>query len=258
MWNLFRTGLLALRRQGFVGTIRRLPITLEAIRRERELRGLIKKEISVEERFTWIYTSNHWMNAESKSGGGSTLKYTRNLRAALPEIMKNFEISSVFDAPCGDFNWMSHVLAGSSIDYTGADIVKPLIEKLQSEFGGPRVRFVHMDLIRDNHPEVDLVICRDFLFHLSTADAFSVLERFLESGSRYLLTTTHAFGNGEFNRDIETGDFRLLDLFAPPFELPRDYLLAVEDFTPPDPRRLMVLWTREQIRARLIAGRVKK
>lgn len=251
MREMLRTALVALRRQGLVATIRRLPTTLEALWREQRLRDLIRKQVSIEDRFTWIHDSNHWMSRDSVSGSGSSLDYTRSLRMALPEIFKNFGIASVFDAPCGDFNWMSRVIEESSVDYTGADIVKPLTDRLQAEFGRPGVRFLHMNLITDLHPKVDLVICRDLLFHLSSEDAFSVLNRFVESESRYLLTTTHVFENGESNREIETGDFRPIDLFAPPFELPRNYLLAIEDYLPPDPRRVMLLWSSEQIKERL-------
>ena len=40
---------------------------------------------------------------------GLTLMYTKNLREQLPNILPQFEIRIMLDAPCGDFHWMSQV-----------------------------------------------------------------------------------------------------------------------------------------------------
>ena len=78
---------------------------------------------SVEERFNKIYSTNYWFDNESRSGAGSTLKSTENIRFHLPKILEKFNIKKLFDAPCGDFNWMSQVLKNIEIDYLGSDIV---------------------------------------------------------------------------------------------------------------------------------------
>lgn len=249
--NFLKTAILAIRRRGLWGTVQDLPATLQSLVRGRSLRALLRKQVSVEERFTWIYNSNHWMSNQSVSGSGSTLDYTQNLRSELPALIKKLGVTSIFDAPCGDFNWMRLVIAEAEVDYTGADIVAPMVEELQRSHGSTSVRFLHMNLIEEHHPRADLMICRDLLFHLSISDAFAVLRRFVESGSSYLLTTTHVFEHGEQNRDIETGDFRMIDLLAPPFELPRDFLGTVMDYLPPDPKRMMILWSSAQVAERL-------
>jgi hypothetical protein len=46
----------------------------------------------------------------------------------MPPLIEKFSIKSMFDAPCGDFNWMKLVLDKVKVDYVGADIVKPLID----------------------------------------------------------------------------------------------------------------------------------
>jgi len=66
----------------------------------------IFKHDSIEDRFTEIYKSNYWGSKESVSGIGSTLIYTENLRSKLPDLFQLYSIKSIFDAPCGDFNWM--------------------------------------------------------------------------------------------------------------------------------------------------------
>ncbi|MGA0133216.1 MAG: class I SAM-dependent methyltransferase [Opitutales bacterium] len=206
---------------------------------------------SIEERFTWIYENNYWQEGESASGTGSTLRYTENLRKELPGLFSRFGVQKIFDAPCGDFNWMRLVVASTGVRYQGADIVRPMIESLQTRHGSERVTFVHLDLIRGPFPRADLMVCRDCLFHLSYADARRVLENFVASGTPYLLTTTHRDDGTWVNRDIPTGGFRPMDLFAPPYSLPRDPLARVEDWVAPDPEREMCLWSREQVAAAL-------
>ena len=209
---------------------------------------------SAEERFTWIYENNYWQDGESVSGTGSTLQYTENLRRELPELFERFDIRSVFDAPCGDFNWMRLVVESTGICYAGADIVRPMVESLKARYGSERVTFTHLDLIRGPFPRADLMVCRDCLFHLSYTDARKVLENFVASGTPYLLTTTHRNDGSWGNRDIETGGFRPMDLFAAPYFLPRDPLVRIEDWVAPDPEREMCLWSREQVAAALSSG----
>ncbi len=210
---------------------------------------------SIEDRFTRIYESNHWANGESVSGDGSSLAYTRGLRAALPAMFEQFGVRRLLDAPCGDFNWMQHVLRERPLDYTGCDIVVPIVLKLQEQHGDAQRRFMHLDITQGPLPPADLWLCRDCLFHLGYDDIGRALDNFLASGIPYLLTTTHLNPAGHFiNTDIRSGDFRRIDLFAAPFEFPRDVLFAVDDWAEPDPQRQMCLWSREQVAAAVAKG----
>ena len=203
---------------------------------------------SNEDIFTWIYKNNYWSSNESFSGTGSTLKYTKNLRKELPNLFSRYSIQKIFDAPCGDFNWMRHLLPFVKIKYIGGDIVKPLIDNLNINYKSNRISFLHFDLIREIPPKVDLMICRDCLFHLSFQDTKFVLENFIKSKSTYLLTTTHKNMDSSFiNRDILTGDFRRIDLFSKPYNFPTNPLEVIEDWMLPEPERQMCLWDREQI-----------
>jgi len=82
---------------------------------------------SVEEKFDKIYSTNYWLDNESRSGTGSSLRSTENIRVHLPKILEKSNIKKLFDAPCGDFNWMSQILKSVKVDYLGSDIVKDLI-----------------------------------------------------------------------------------------------------------------------------------
>ena len=99
-----------------------------------------------EDRFTKIYETNNWSNPESRSGEGSTLTNTENLRAALPDLFKRHNVKTFLDAPCGDFNWMKHVVAETDVTYIGGDIVKPMIEAISEEYADDRTSFLHLDI----------------------------------------------------------------------------------------------------------------
>ena len=71
---------------------------------------LIFKNDNIEYKFTNIYKNNYWGSSESKSGEGSNLDFTINIRSELPKLCKNYGIKVLFDAPCGDFNWMKHII----------------------------------------------------------------------------------------------------------------------------------------------------
>jgi hypothetical protein len=198
--------------------------------------------------FSEIYKKNNYWGGgtESASGGGSTLHYTANLRQYLPQLFKDFSITSIYDAPCGDFNWMRFVIQQSDIIYYGADIVPVMIDKIQKQYGTPKVRFKIANITLDEFPKVDLWFCRDCLFHLSNRDIILALRNFLASGTPLVFTTTHLNDTAFENVDIRTGGFRRIDLFSAPYFFPREVLARIPDWVEPWPAREMCLWTREQ------------
>jgi hypothetical protein len=179
--------------------------------------------------FERIFRENTWGDAESRSGLGSSLRYTATIRAELPRLIEESGFQSMLDIPCGDFAWMR--MLALDIDYIGGDIVPQLVERDQRLFGDERRRFVRMDIVRDNLPNVDLVFCRDCLVHLSFEDAMRALGNVKRSGSNYLLTTTYV--DRQSNRDIRTGDWRTLNLRLPPFNLPPP-LRLIDERAPQD------------------------
>jgi hypothetical protein len=97
---------------------------------------------NIEEKFTWIYRNNFWDNGESISGKGSTLYATKNIRLRLPEIVIKYKINTIFDAPCGDLNWMKLLLPTLNVKYIGADIVDVLVNKLNETYSDERTKFI--------------------------------------------------------------------------------------------------------------------
>jgi len=202
------------------------PITIAERRFAEQAAAL--SELSIEERFARIYQTNLWFDAESRSGTGSNLDETAQLRASLPPLLRRLNARRLLDVPCGDFNWMSHVDL-SGIEYIGGDIVKPLIEANRERYESPARRFMKVDVIKGHLPQADVILCRDCLVHFSFANIISAFRTMKSSGADYLLTTT--FPAREVNKNIVDGDWRPLNLEASPFVLPAPINVIVEGCT---------------------------
>ena len=201
--------------------------------------------MNTKQTFSNIYNSNYWGDLESVSGPGSTLKYTEEIRKSLSHIINNLSINSMFDAPCGDFNWMQRVVEENKINYVGGDIVPEIISNNQKKY--QRQTFKEFDIVEDAFPTADLWICRDCFFHLPESYVIKSLKNFVKSDIKYLFTTTHINDNEFVNTDIKVGGFRKIDLFLPPYNFPKDVLYRVDDYILGFPKREMILLTKEQV-----------
>jgi len=179
----------------------------------------------VDKIFCGIYRNNSWADPESISGRGSTLAYTVVIRRVLPALLESLEASSLLDAPCGDFNWMRQVDLGG-LKYIGGDVVPELIARNRELYGDARRDFLVLDITKDQLPEVDVILCRDCLIHLSYKHIHAAIANFKKSNSRYLLTTTHPALRG--NSNIPTGAWRSVNLQLPPFNFPEPVRLITE------------------------------
>ena len=144
------------------------------------------KNSTLEKIFTEIYEKNMWTDKESRSGTGSSLKKTKSLRKALPQLFKDYSINSILDIPCGDFNWMREVNL-KSISYIGADIVEEINQNNIKKYLAENKKFVKMDILKDNLPKVDLIFCRDLFIHLSYEDIFKAVTNIKKSGQNFYL-----------------------------------------------------------------------
>ena len=204
---------------------------------------------SVEELFSDYYHNKTWSGGknETASGSGSTLKKTKLLREGLPKLLDKYAVKTLFDAPCGDFNWFQYV-ERASIAYIGGDIVKDLVEENSRRYADSTTRFLHFDILKDEAPEADVWFCREVLLHLSYELIFEFLGNFARSRISYLLVTTyHKFPE---NLDIPTGAGRPVNLEIAPFNLPAPIDFVEDHIGSRRPMR-MGLWERETI-ARLL------
>ncbi len=180
----------------------------------------------MQSRFSEIYRTNHWLGKQSVSGAGSDLPQTKEVRDQLPDLMRKLNVTSLLDAPCGDFHWMKEI-SHHIYRYIGVDIVPELIEENTMKFGSELCQFFHKDMTRDSIPKVDVILCRDGLVHLSYKDINAALNNFKLSGSTWLLTTT--FVSHDENVHIATGRWRPLNLQRPPVNFPEPVELIKEN-----------------------------
>lgn len=157
--------------------------------------------MSLKEIFQDVYTNwrfGGW--PESKSGGGSTLDETEGIRQQIKQLVKDKEIKSVVDVPCGDFNWMKDIVY-SFESYTGCDIVPELIADNQ-RYANQIIKFQELDITQNEIPEADLLIVRDVIGHLSLEDGKKVIANILNSKCKYLLTTTwYSLNDENYNHE---------------------------------------------------------
>lgn len=196
--------------------------------------------LDTKSKFTEIYKHNLWNNEESRSGGGSTLNRTAKIRSGLRSLLLEEGIKSICDAGCGDFNWMKTVEINNA-KYIGVDIVPDLIASNKASYENEHVSFLELDIIHDNLPTVDLILCREVLFHLSFKDVCAAIGNFKRSKSKFLLATHYP--HIARNVDIETGRCRGINFQMAPLNFSAPLRTIEEDVSD----HCLALWRLEDI-----------
>lgn len=203
---------------------------------EAELRPEAMRERIVS-RFTDIWRTNGWGSSETRSGPGSTLAQTEQLRALLPGLFQDQGVRRLVDAGCGDLNWITHVSETLEL-YLGFDVVPGLVTDAQRRIEARKTHFAKTaDITRDILPKADLILCRDVLTHLPHDLVLDALAAFRKSGTRLLLATTFARGA---NDPVRLGGWQPIDLCAPPFNLGEPLLRLSEGL--PQSSKALGLW----------------
>jgi hypothetical protein len=189
--------------------------------------------------FEDIWTRNLWGSEESRSGLGSEVVRTASFRSAFEAFLVEVGAGRLYDAPCGDFNWMRHVALPQGLAYVGADIVAPMIASLQAQYGGPDRAFLVADIVTDPPPQADVWLCRESLFHLGLAEIRAVIVQWRASGIPYFLATTTPTVTQ--NADIQAGGWRPLNMALADFDLGAPWA-AIPDGSPRDPAKVVGVW----------------
>jgi hypothetical protein len=181
--------------------------------------------------FRYAYHHNLWRGTVTPSGAGSSIEHTKVIAKLLPGLCRRYDVGSLLDVPCGNFNWMAGVdLPG--VRYTGGDIVPEVVSEAARRHGSREREFLVLDLTSSQLPPAELLLCRDCLVHLSYADIAKAISNIRRSEIEYLLTTTFTAESGF--RDVVTGDWRPINLEQPPFSFPRRVELLREQCTEQD------------------------
>ncbi len=142
------------------------------------------RDVSVSQAFERIYTNAEWGAAPDGgrywSGNGSHPEHSAAYETYIVALIDaNPWIGSNVDIGCGDFQVSARILSrvGRPLDYTGLDVVRPLIEHHNQTHAGPSRRFICCDASSEPVPQGDLGIIRQILQHLSNAQAKAILEQ---------------------------------------------------------------------------------
>ncbi len=206
----------------------------------------------------WVNNGFYSNSDETKSGGGSTLEMTENIRKEIVKIIKEKNIKTVVDIPCGDFNWMKEIVFRFE-RYVGGDIVPDCIKENNDRYSNSRIKFIEHDILQDPIPDGDLLIVRDLIGHYPLSDGKNIIDNILKSNCKYLLCTTwyndtnQEFNNQYINNDIpQIGKWYPINLMAKPFNFPDpDFIIEenseVLNYEAGD-RKVLAFWEIEKIR----------
>jgi len=192
------------------------------------------------DRFSEIYRDGVWRHGDPEvpgSGHGSTLAATTGLRAELPRLLDTLGARVLLDIGCGDFTWMRETQLSQR--YIGIDLVPAVIEANQRLYGNDKRSFALCDAVESELPDADVVMCREVIFHLSFADTRALIRNILAKPRSHILFTTDEATR--FNSDIESGDYRILNLRRAPFRFPDPARAIAEDLVIPG--RKLAVWT---------------
>ena len=194
--------------------------------------------------FDEIYRSNFWASAESHSGVGSESAVGAAYRQRLEECLIKLGTRRLFDAPCGDLNWILPLARNPAISYLGGDISRELLTEVQAHY--PDIELTLLDICEDPFPQADIWHCRDCLFHLPFSDIRRALRNFAMSEIPFCLLTTHR-ARFHSNIDVKAGGFRYLDLERAPIRLPKAEMYLKDFRIGRHFPRYVGLWRRQTI-----------
>jgi len=181
-------------------------------------------EQEAESIFSKIYQSGKWSRnelGEGTSGPGSSVNQALPYMKFLEQFLREKKIKSVIDIGCGDWEF-SQFIDWGDVHYTGYDVVESVIQKDKKLYGSDRIKFVKIDILNQEIPKADLLLCKDVFMHLPNESIIRVLNK--TNHIKYCLFTSCTFTPGRpgqnmrLNQDISLGGFRLIDLAKPPFE----------------------------------------
>lgn len=183
--------------------------------------------------YKWHKLNPEYPFDDSPNGPGSRLDTTLAVRTWLPRLIDKYGVKTMLDAPCGEWTWfctLHRFLVEHGISYQGWDVVPDVIRLNQMAW--PRHRFSVVNMLTvQKFPQVDLVLCRDFMIHLPNDEIVDLLLKIRASGSPYLLATNnptadndHVAGEGDagwtayYDRrvNLEIEPFNLLKVDAIP------------------------------------------
>ena len=164
--------------------------------------------------FEQIYKNDAWGFG---SGHGSLPSVTKGYRDFLQTFIDLNNIKNVVDYGFGDWQFTKFI-NWDRVQYTGFETVRSLVETNTKQYDAKNIKFKLTPDNMNDLPAADLIIVKDVLQHLKTADIKKFIKVALPK-YKYALITNNFVPRDQLNIEIETGSFRPLDLRLSPYTL---------------------------------------
>ena len=171
--------------------------------------------MAAEEVFDDIYRNELW-GAGQGSGSGSSPEVTYEYRIFLKKFLKEYNIQSVVDFGCGDWQF-SKLIDWDGLTYRGYDCVRSVVDLNNRLYGEANIDFQFANRIKDDCVGADLLILKDVLIHWPNKDVQNFLDTAKDLPYKYILITNQTLRDDLLNKDIRLGEFRQLDINSDPF-----------------------------------------
>lgn len=199
------------------------------------IKTLLLKNSNINNIFDTIYETNAWGNG---SGSGSKESLNVEYVSFLQDFFKKFNIKTISDVGCGDWQFSKNI-DFSGISYTGYDVANFVITRNLKNFWAHNINFICYDGDFDKVKDADLLICKDVLQHLDNdkiSHFIANLPRF-----KYALIANDLLDSPSLNAQINTGQYRPLDLRKEPFNLSCEPVFWIKRM-PKEPDICVMLW----------------
>ena len=176
--------------------------------------------------FDNIYINQVWGDYGGGSGNGSEEGNTVKLRNILTSLVKNNNLLTIIDAPCGACVWTKLWLEdlknqNIKITYYGFDVSKEAINRARANLS--HLSNFHNILLQEGNicdvkfPDADLVLCRDALQHLSFNNIYLALHNIASIKAKTYLLGGYLTNNSNIN--IVDGQYFPINYVLSPFEM---------------------------------------
>lgn len=181
------------------------------------------QESKAKETFTKIYEKGVWGYDADLKIGTSGLGSRPGVSAPFLQFLESFlflhpEVKNIVDVGCGDYKIFED-FTWEGLFYTGLDVVEKVVDKDRELYGSENVQFFVHDALEEKIPPGDLVLCKDVVIHLPLQDVMTVMNKLLQFPHAMVVTDVenHRKELSRKNSEISLGQYRCVDLTAPPF-----------------------------------------
>ena len=191
---------------------------------------------------------NSYMADWRKYGTNSpaTLEQRGGLAKIVGMVIRKYEVLSIIDAPCGDFDHYMGFIDLKYLSYSGYDINTEVIKRNRLIAKSHHASFNEADIVNWACPHGHMIVCREFLFHMTLDNALKTIANFKASGSKYLLATTHGVkantASYQITSDHPEWGYRALNLSLPPFDLGQPIASHLDPVVAPSLKRSLAVW----------------